>query len=256
VGAVDAAGNEHRVARSQPLRVDNRPPAAPVGLASPAPTASSNRFSASWSLPTDQGTPIVAARYQLCQAGSCGPATDAPSLTAITDLAIPAPGDGTLRVWLVDERGHADPGSAATLALAYQPPPTLDRAPAPTPPSTDPLVEPPPGTTLTPRPTAPSKTAATLALTTTRRVGRRLTIAGAVTPRAATGRVTVRYETRIGGRRRTTERYVMLRKGRFSLTLTLSKTLARPRAGTIIASYGGDARTRSTSRRATLRLRG
>jgi DNA-directed RNA polymerase specialized sigma24 family protein len=250
----DAAGNESRVERPTPLRVDNRAPATPVGLASPAPTASSNRFSATWSLPADQGTPIVAARYQLCQAGSCGPATDASSLTAVTDLALPAPGDATLRVWLVDERGHAGPEDAATLALSYQPPPAVDQAPPPVPPSPDPLVDPPPGTTLTPRPTAPSKHAATLALTATRRVGRRITIAGTMTPRAATGRVTVRYETRIGGRKHTTERRVTLSKGRFSLTLTLSKTLARPHAGVIVASYGGDAHTRSTSRRATLRL--
>ncbi|HEV7750566.1 MAG TPA: hypothetical protein VGO71_03445 [Baekduia sp.] len=254
LGAVDAAGNESRVERPTPLRVDNRAPAAPVGLASPAPTASSNRFSATWSLPADQGTPIVAARYQLCQAGSCGPATDASSLTAVTDLALPAPGDATLRVWLVDERGHAGPEDAATLPLSYQPPPAVDQAPLPVPPSPDPLVDPPPGTTLTPRPTAPSKHAATLALTTTRRVGRRITIAGTMTPRAATGRVTVRYETRIGGRKRTTERRVTLRKGRFSLMLTLSQTLARSRSGTIVATYGGDARIRSASRRATLRL--
>jgi hypothetical protein len=254
IGAVDAAGNERRVTRPTPLRVDNRAPAAPVGLASPAPTSSSNRFSATWSLPADEGTPIVAARYQLCQAGSCGPAANATSLTSVTDLALAVPGDATLRVWLVDERGHADPGSAATLALFYQVPPAVDRTPAAPAPPPDPFVDPPPGTTLTPRPTAPSKRSATLALTTTRRVGRRITIAGTLTPRAATGRVTARYEARIGGRKRTTQARTTLRKGRFSLTLTLSGSLARSRAGTIVASYGGDAHTRSASRRATLRL--
>jgi hypothetical protein len=250
VGAVDAAGNEWTEPRPQPLLVDNRAPAAPNGLASPAPTLSVNRFSASWSLPADLGTPIVGARYQLCQAGSCEAAADAPSLTAVDGLALPGAGEATLRVWLVDQRGHADPAGGATLTLAYQPPPAaLEPSPAPiTPPGGG------PGAALTPRPPlTPGKIAADLRLSSTRRVGRRVTVSGRLTRRAS-GRVTVRYGARIAGRTRATQRRASVRKGRFSLTFTLPKAFAHTRIGSIVVTYGGDAHTRSATRRATLRL--
>jgi hypothetical protein len=253
IGVADAAGNERRIGRSEPLRVDNRAPAAPNGLTSPSPISSVNRFSANWSLPADSGTALVGARYQLCQSGSCGQAVDAPSLTGVHGLALPAVGDGTLRVWLLDQRGHADPGSAATLELSYRPPP-VDPGPSPLP--LDPGAQPPldPGLDHTPRPPLTlAKSVADLRLTSTRRVGRRVTVTGRLAA-PATGRVTIGYRVKIHSRTRTTERRATVRKGRFSLTFTLPQTLARPRAGTIVVTYGGDARTRSATRRATLRL--
>jgi hypothetical protein len=116
-------GNETRVTRAQPLRVDNRRPAAPVGLATAASLSAVNRFSVTWSLPADSGTPIVAARHQLCQAGTCGAVQTAPQLTRLDDLALHAPGDAVLRIWLVDELGHerAAGGSASYRPLSPQP---------------------------------------------------------------------------------------------------------------------------------------
>jgi hypothetical protein len=66
--------------------------------------------------------------------------------------------------------------------------------------------------------------------------------------------VTIRYGARIAGRTRTTQRRASVRKGRFSLTFTLPKAFAHTRIGSIVVTYGGDADTRSATRRATLRL--
>ncbi|MCW2985193.1 MAG: hypothetical protein JWR63_2763, partial [Conexibacter sp.] len=121
VGAVDAGGTETKVTRPTELLVDNNAPAAPVGLASPEAVSATNSFSASWTLPSDAGSPIVAARYQLCQADVCGPVRTAPSLTGVDGLVLPAAGEGTLRLWLVDELGHEAPGAAATVKLTYAP---------------------------------------------------------------------------------------------------------------------------------------
>jgi hypothetical protein len=255
VATVDAAGNETRVARPQPLRVDNQPPAAPVALASPSSTSQTNNFSASWSLPADSGTPIVAARLQLCQNGACGAVQTAPSLTGVSDLALPAPGAATLRVWLVDQLDHQNPAGASKLTLTYAPPaPQPEPAPVPTP---IPAPTPAPIPTPTPIPTAPpvvTKVSPALKLTTVRRVGRKVTIAGKLSTKAA-GRLTIRYRVRQGRRTRTVIRHATIRRGAFRLTFTLTATIAKSRTATVSVAYPGDRDTRSRTRTATLRLR-
>ncbi|HWI70473.1 MAG TPA: sigma-70 family RNA polymerase sigma factor, partial [Baekduia sp.] len=86
----DAAGNETGIDRPTVLKTDNNAPAAPVGLVSPAAVSTVNRFEAHWSLPADSGSPIVAARYQVCQAGTCGAVQTTPSLTGVDGLVLPA----------------------------------------------------------------------------------------------------------------------------------------------------------------------
>jgi hypothetical protein len=249
LGAVDAAGNETRVSRSQPLRVDNRAPAAPVGLTSAAAVSSANAFSASWTLPVDAGSPIVEARYQLCQNGACGAVQTAPSLTGVAGLALPAAGTATLRVWLVDQLGHADDATAATLPLTYTPvapPPLL-------PPEPEPPVEQRPDLRPQPGPPTITRTSAALKLSTTRRIGRRVTITGRLS-RKTSGHVTIRYRARAGGHLRSVSHRASIKSGTFHSTFTLSHTLSTAHTATITITYTGDADTKPATAHTTLRL--
>jgi hypothetical protein len=254
VGGVDAAGNETRVQRAAPLLVDNNAPAAPVGLVSPAPVSTENRFEAHWSLPPDAGSPIVAARYQLCQADVCGTTQTAPSLTAVDGLMLPAEGDASLRVWLVDGLGHEAPDAAATLALRYAPPslgPGLlpavpDLTPTPTLPTPQPQPKPMPRTT--------PKANPALKITALRHNGRRVTVRGTISARAS-GRLTVRLRTRINRRIWTLTHRPRLRAHTFQATFTLPRSLARARSATAVVTYAGDADTRRATRQATVRWR-
>lgn len=251
VSGVDAAGNETRVQRAAPLLVDNDAPAAPVGLVSPVPSSTANRFEAHWSLPPDAGSSIVAARYQLCQAGVCGEVQTAPSLTALDGLALPGEGDASLRVWLVDGLGHEAPDAAATLALRYAPPtlgPGLPLAPNPTPAPT--LPAPPPQANPTPRPTL--KAGPALKITSLRHNGRRVTVRGTISARAS-GRVSVRIRTRVNRRTQTLTLHPRIRARTFQATFTLPRSLARAREATTVVTYAGDADTSPAKRQATIR---
>jgi hypothetical protein len=255
VGAVDAAGNETRVARATVLKVDNQAPAAPVGLSSPAATSSTNNFSASWSLPADAGAPIVGARYQICQNGSCGPMQAAPSLTRVDGLSLPAAGEGTLRAWLVDALGHQDPGSVATLTLAYTPPPAVSPAPASQPTAVDSRPAPVPIVASQPTP-VPAKASPSLKIASLRVTGRRVALRGTVSAKAS-GRLTVRFRVRAPGHRlHTITTHPKITAHAFRTTLTLPRSLARARAGTAVVSYAGDADTKPASRSATIRWHG
>jgi hypothetical protein len=261
VGVVDAAGNETRVRRSESLLIDNAAPAAPVGIGSPQATSGTNSFSIAWSLPADSGTPITAARYQVCQSGSCGDTRTAPSTTSIDGLALPATGAATVRVWLEDQLGHADPLGAATVALTYAPPP-VPRDESQQPPAQQPLTPTLPGCALScgtgapaPTPTTSTKKASpALKLKTLRRVGRRVTVAGSVDARAS-GHVTVRYRVRIHGRTRMLTKRVKISRRAFRTTLKLSTALASVRTATVSIAYPGDANTVPQTRTATLRTR-
>jgi hypothetical protein len=249
VSGVDAAGNETRVQRAAPLLVDNNAPAAPVGLVSPAPSSTENRFEAHWSLPPDTGSPIVAARYQLCQAAVCGAVQTAPSLTAVDGLALPAEGDASLRVWLVDGMGHEAPAAGATIVLTYTPS-TIRPGPPPIPDLTPASPQPQPQPNPPPRPTL--KVSPALRITSLRHNGRRVTLRGTISARAS-GRVTVRFRTRVNRRTRTLTLHPAIHARAFQATFTLPRSLARARAGTAIVTYAGDADTSSATRQATIR---
>lgn len=266
VSAVDAAGNETKVDRPQPLKVDNNAPAAPVGLVSPAPRSTENRFSVHWSLPADSGSPIVAARYQVCQAGVCGPVQTAPSLTGVDALTLPAEGEGSVKVWLVDDLGHESPGSAAQMIINYAPqpasvpePPSMAAplgppsapVPAGTPPAQTPGVTPQP-----PSGGGLKKADPALKITVLRVAGRRVTIRGRVSSRAS-GRLTIRFRARprAGAKLMTITARPRIKRQAFTATLALPRALARARSGTATVSYGGDADTRAASRQATVRWR-
>jgi hypothetical protein len=255
VGASDAAGNESLIARSQQLRVDNRPPAAPVGLAAVASASAVNRFSATWSLPPDAGTPIVSARYEVCQGGTCGAVQTAPQLTRLDDLALPAPGDATLRVWLVDGLGHERVAGGSVITLTYQPlSPPESRTSSPTTQNPTPGAQGPERTTPA-FPSAPAKAAPALKIAAVQRVGRRLTITGTVSPQAS-GRVTVRYRAAdVAAAPRTVTHHVPIRGRRFRAAITLPKPLANAHRATISVTYGGDSDTSAATARTLLRTR-
>jgi hypothetical protein len=247
----DAAGNETRITRPSPIKVDNNAPAAPVGPSSPAPSSQDNNFSAYWALPADSGTPIAAARWQVCQNDACGAVHTAEALTAVSGISLPSPGSGTLRVWLADEAGHEDPATAATLTLTYAPP--AARAIPTTTTTTSTTTSPPPSTNPAPPPPA-VRGSAKLKITTVRRKGRTITVAGTLSARAS-GRVTVRYRSRLHGRTRALARRATIMRHAFKVMLKLPRSLAAARTGTITVAYGGDADTRSQSAVRTLRVR-
>ena len=265
LAAVDAASNETVVDRPTLLKVDNNAPAAPVGLVSPAAVSAVNRFEAHWSLPADSGSPIVAAKYQVCQAGTCGAVQTAPSLTGVDGLVLPAAGVGSVRVWLVDELGHEAPGSGAEMAINYMPEP----APPPRPPSEVPPpgggapAGTPGGTPITTTPAIPPapgpapKADAALKITSLRVIGRRVTVSGRISARAS-GRLTVRFRARprTNSRPVTITARTTVKKGTFRTTLILPRTLQSARSGTASVRYPGDADTRPASRQATVRWRG
>ncbi len=236
VAAVDAAGNETRVSRTEPLLTDNHAPAPPVGLASS--TGSSNAagpFDVHWSLPADHGTPIVGARYQLCQGGDCTLPTPTTTPTSLDGVRLSsATATATLRVWLEDAAGHSDPTGAAVLSLT--------RA-APAPPGPGPL----PGAD-TPKPPATVKHTVSVR-TRIKRTGTRLRLTGTLTKRAS-GRLRVRL-TAHGARALT--RRVTIRNGRFSTSLHLSRALARAVRVRLTVTYAGDADTAAATVRRTLR---
>jgi hypothetical protein len=254
VGAVNAAGTETRLARAADLQVDHDAPTAPVALDAPQPTSATNSFAASWSLPAQSAAPIAAARYQLCPVGGgCGPVEAAATTTATGPLDLPTADTYTLRVWLVDAAGNADPAAAATTLLTYAPAPeadTPDPDPGPGIPDAAPADDTPAPVAVA-TPAAPRRAAA-LALTSLRRVGRRVTVAGEASP-AASGVVTIAYRVRIAGHTRTLRRAAALHGGRFSVSFTLSPALAKAATATVRVGYGGDDDTRRETRVATLR---
>lgn len=107
-------GGFNRGAASGTIYIDNTPPAQPKSLSVPAAGRwqSSNRFSASWSLPANEASPIWGAAYRLCpdvKAPRCVTRRHAGArLTSIKDLSVPHDGRWMLRLWLRDRAGNED----------------------------------------------------------------------------------------------------------------------------------------------------
>src|SRR5919206_3669359 len=94
------------------------PPAAQIGdlrLEGEQGWRSVNRFSVAWRNPSDGGAPLAAAHYTLCPVGggACVEGAQAGAGIDTLGLAVPAPGEYRLRVWLEDAAGNADPHRAA-----------------------------------------------------------------------------------------------------------------------------------------------
>lgn len=129
--AIDAAGNRNAVDRT--IYVDNTPPAQPLDLtvAGGDGWRAENDFDLTWKNPAEPGVaPIVGAGYEVCPIG--GASSPAPSSTPaqpevkcvresksganlekIEDIKLPAPGEYTLKLWLIDAAGNQDVRTAA-----------------------------------------------------------------------------------------------------------------------------------------------
>jgi hypothetical protein len=137
--AIDAAGNTG--AASRELLIDNTAPAPPqsVDVAGGVGWRAQATRRVSWMNPPQRFAPITAAGYRLCpvEAESSDPNIAAKAKSAcvngqqqgrdvseIPELELPKPGAWTLRLWLVDAAGNADPDSAITIGgLGYDPTP-------------------------------------------------------------------------------------------------------------------------------------
>jgi hypothetical protein len=111
IEAVDTASNVARL--STAFRSDNTPPDAPqaVSVDGGEGWRSVNGFRVGWRPPAG-AAPIAAAHYELCGPGGCttGERRGA-GVASIADLAVPGPGDYTVRVWLEDAAGNVNDGN-------------------------------------------------------------------------------------------------------------------------------------------------
>jgi hypothetical protein len=140
---VEATDSFGAVARtSTTVRVDNHAPIAPSQLSVDGGTGwrAGPARSVSWANPSQQHAPIAALHYRLRPAGVdsagaqlVGPAkaacvakqlTGAQLAGASADIELPTPGLWSLRVWLVDAAGNANPDAATVVGdLGFDPTP-------------------------------------------------------------------------------------------------------------------------------------
>lgn len=111
------------------IRLDNSAPGAPSGLTvtSANPQRYLDHFGARFSLPPNQGSPIVKAHYEVVDAqgkvvvSEKGVSTTNP--TELADIVGPSrPGDYYLRLWLEDEVGFVGPAAKAPIPHDTTPP--------------------------------------------------------------------------------------------------------------------------------------
>jgi hypothetical protein len=121
--ATDFAGNRACASPAQ-IRVDNTAPAAPLDLAVDGGDGwrSANDFDLTWSLPDQgDGAPIAGAGYRVVSGDGTydsGPRLlSRPGISRIADLTVPGAGTYRVSVWLRDEAGNDDPGTARTELL-------------------------------------------------------------------------------------------------------------------------------------------
>lgn len=118
IGAVDAADNHS--AAQHTIRVDNHAPAPPRALALAGGEGWRHvpRFSLAWTNPGGQVAPIAQAHWTACRApahgGGCAEGSVAgEDIAALDGLAVPEPGDWTVRVRLEDAAGNTDPAAVS-----------------------------------------------------------------------------------------------------------------------------------------------
>lgn len=263
---VDPAGNE---ARSAPFSVDvdNTAPAAPSNLRLGG-GGGTQAFTMTWDLPAaDGGAPYVSSRWQACDGSTCSTGTG--GLTSASG-ALPAfSGSYAIKVWLVDESGNHDIGSAATNSISYTAPapggggggaggggggggaaqPAKPGADADSPvqdPGGVPVPVVPP--TVVPGPVSPPAGMGNVRVTTAA-IGRsgRLVVRGTV-DRVASGRVSVTYRATMGGRTRSKTVRARIRKGRYAATIALPRGWREARNPRVTVRYPGSGSVRPASR--------
>jgi len=111
------------------IRTDNTAPTKPAALSvsSANPARYLDHFDASWSLPSDPGSPITKVHYEIVNAKGevITPAqtVSATNPQALKDIAGPsAPGEYYLRLWLEDEVGFSGPAASVAIPHDTTPP--------------------------------------------------------------------------------------------------------------------------------------
>jgi hypothetical protein len=117
VEVIDAAGNYASAARR--IKVDNTaPPRVNASVEGGDGWRTRNGFAIRWQAPGGQVSPVKVAHYRLCSvtAGSSScvvGSRPAAGIERMDNVTVPAAGDYTLSVWLEDEAGNADSGTAS-----------------------------------------------------------------------------------------------------------------------------------------------
>lgn len=128
VAAEDAAGNRAE-SSAVTVRIDNAAPGAiPVGVAGGDAWRNSNDFDLGWSNPEESDrAPITAAHYRLCrvEGNECvGGDRGGTAISAVENVAVPAPGEWDLRLWREDAAGNQEGANASQpVRLRFDPEP-------------------------------------------------------------------------------------------------------------------------------------
>jgi hypothetical protein len=228
--ATDAAGQTG--VSTATLRVDQHAPGAPVGLK--AERAADGTYSVTWSSPA-QGTasPVVRAHYRVCDALGVACTTGVVAGTERIDGLV-VPSGSQVGVWLEDEAGNADVGSAAVVD------PDSNAGPGPRVIGTNPPVLLPSGPADPPR----------LRISRARRAGSVLTLSGTVA-RAASARVTAQLARTRSGKVLATAK-VRPRNGKWTARVKLPSALRRSTTLYLKLNFAGEASFKKSALRRRL----
>jgi hypothetical protein len=117
----NAAGNT-TVVQGPTVVIDNNGPPPPGNLIAAAASTTANVINLAWSDPTNPPEPVQDAYAELCQATCAGPTQISPSGGA--QIAAPAAGAYTVRLWLTDTAGRGSSQEAATTTVTVPAPTT------------------------------------------------------------------------------------------------------------------------------------
>ena len=113
VESVDTAGNAKSFAHT--IHADNHAPDAPDAVAVEGGEGwrQANSFHLTWNQPSS-AAPVTVAHYELCNTSNSTCTAGerrGDGIAAISDLAVPEPGDYTVRLWLEDAAGNVNPAN-------------------------------------------------------------------------------------------------------------------------------------------------
>jgi hypothetical protein len=115
VTGTDTANNQ-RVSSVARFTSDNTAPAHVAVVADEGERWQSGpSFGVHWTNPSDGGSAVGAAHYQLCSGATCEPVRTASGagISSLSGVTVPHEGDWTLRVWLEDQAGNTDSANAS-----------------------------------------------------------------------------------------------------------------------------------------------
>jgi hypothetical protein len=116
IEVIDAAGNHASAVRT--IKVDNSAPSrVNAHVEQGDGWRTQNGFAVRWQPPGGQASPIRTAHYRLCPVSASSACVSgsrpATGVERLDSISVPGAGDYTLRIWLEDEAGNTDSGSAS-----------------------------------------------------------------------------------------------------------------------------------------------